>query len=107
MLRPGLSSTSWQSRLAVGRGQGPTLRPSTDIENWPSALTSTHCSCGPVYDPGATGQLCQVRLESAPGTGGLWPTAMVPYVGQEQTLSATSRYRSRNDSRALLSSVGT
>ncbi len=69
MRRPGLSRTSWQSRLAVGRGQGPALRPSTEIENWPSAVTCTQYSYGPVGDPGGTGQLCQVRAEDALGTG--------------------------------------
>jgi hypothetical protein len=71
MLRPGLISTTWQSRLAVGRGQGPALRPSIDIENWPSALTCTHCSYGPGEDAGATGQLCQVRLDNAREREGL------------------------------------
>src|SRR6185312_13276640 len=42
--RPGLTRTSWQSRRALGRGQGPAARPPETTENGPSSLTRTATS---------------------------------------------------------------
>jgi hypothetical protein len=39
--RPGVTSTSWHSRRAVGRGHAPARRPATEIANDPRRRTST------------------------------------------------------------------
>src|ERR1019366_9787205 len=48
---PGLTSTSWQRRLATGRGHAPALLSPTVMMKWPRSLTRTGVPAG-IASPG-------------------------------------------------------
>ena len=70
IVRPGLSRTSSQRRLAVGRAHGPALLAPAEMENDPNSLTCTSDAPGrPSGGSGVTVQLCQFRPGKTAGRG--------------------------------------